>query len=174
LATNTADDSTLRDNNFDWVAQRSRFRAKASALIVAGLFEGEIVRRGQRRCKRGMLRSAGQDDTAEQMNLQCRREAEPRAPGPAAKFGFQILASCGSHKGGKTAYRQAKSFNLIERIPPFGKNPRELNDIFFYVGIPDNVGNILQFPSAKLARKPLGAEVRGSFTSPGYSFEAVS
>ena len=64
--------------------------------------------------------------------------------------------------------------NLIERIPPFGKNPRELNDIFFYVGIPDNVGNILQFPSAKLARKPLGAEVRGSFTSPGYSFEAVS
>ena len=70
----------------------SRFRAKASALIVAGLFEGEIVRRGQRQCKRGMLRSAAQDDTGEQMNLPCRREAEPHAPGSATKFGFQILA----------------------------------------------------------------------------------
>jgi hypothetical protein len=89
----------------------SRFRAKASALIVAGPFEGEIVRRGQRQCKRGMLQSAGQDDTGEQMNLPCRREAEPHAPGPATKFGFQILASCGSHKGGKTAYRQAKNLS---------------------------------------------------------------
>jgi hypothetical protein len=80
-------------------------------LIVAGLFEGEIVRRGQRQCKRGMLRSAGQDDTGEQMNLPCRREAEPHAPGPATKFGFQILASCGSHKGGKTAHRQAKNLS---------------------------------------------------------------
>jgi hypothetical protein len=79
-------------------------------LIVAGLFEGEIVRRGQRQCKREMPRSAGQDDTGEQMNLPCRREAEPHAPGSATKFGFQILASCGSHKGGKTAYRQAKTF----------------------------------------------------------------
>jgi hypothetical protein len=70
----------------------SRFRAKASTLIVAGLFEGEIVRRGQRECKRGMLRSAVQDDTGEQMNLPCRREAEPHAPRPATKFGFQILA----------------------------------------------------------------------------------
>src|SRR5215208_2732731 len=68
------------------------FRAKASALIVAGLFEGEIVRRGQRQCKRGMLRSAAQDDTGEQMNLPCRREAEPHAPGSATKFGSQIFA----------------------------------------------------------------------------------
>lgn len=69
----------------------SRFRAKASAWIVAVLFEGEIVRRGQRQCKRGMLRSAAQDDTGEQMNLPCRREAEPHAPRPATQFGL-ILA----------------------------------------------------------------------------------
>jgi hypothetical protein len=80
-------------------------------LIVAGLFEGEIVRRGQRQCKRGMLRSAAQDDTGEQMNLSCRREAEHHEPRPAAKFGFQILASCGSHKGWKAPYRQAKTLS---------------------------------------------------------------
>jgi hypothetical protein len=64
-------------------------------LIAAGLFEGEIVRRGQRQCKREMPRSAGQDDTGEQMNPACRREAGPHEPGPAAKFAFEILASYG-------------------------------------------------------------------------------
>jgi len=68
------------------------------------------VRRGQRQCKRGMLRSAGQDDTGEQMNLPCRREAEPHAPGPATKFGFQILASCGSIKEGKRLTVKQKTF----------------------------------------------------------------
>jgi hypothetical protein len=43
------------------------------------------------------------------MNLACRREAEHHEPGPAAKFGFQILASCGSYKGGKVPYRQGKN-----------------------------------------------------------------
>ena len=76
------------------------------------------MRRGQRQCKRGMLRSAGQDDTGEQMNLPCRREAERPAPGPATKFGFQILASCGSHKGGKTAYRQAKNLSTAFFMAP--------------------------------------------------------
>jgi hypothetical protein len=83
------------------------------------------MRRGQRQCKRGMLRSAGQDDTGEQMNLPCRREAEPHAPGPATKVGFQILTSCGSHKGGKTAYRQAK--NLSSR--PHSETQRITNPI---------------------------------------------
>jgi hypothetical protein len=115
-------------------------------LIVAGLFEGEIVRRGQRQCKRGMLRSTGQDDTGEQMNLPCRREAEPHAPGPATKFGFQILASCGSHKGGKTAYREAKNLSTAFSTAPvalrrgafvdfrfvgYTHRPRESDDLRF-------------------------------------------
>jgi hypothetical protein len=104
----------------------SRFRTNASALIVAALFEGEIVRRGQRQCKRGMRRSAGQDDTGEQMNLPCRREAEHHAPGPAAKFGFQILASCGSHKGGKTAYRQAKNLPTAFSAAPVDFGPARM------------------------------------------------
>jgi hypothetical protein len=33
--------------------------AKTRALIVAALFESEIVRRGQRQCTRGMQRSVG-------------------------------------------------------------------------------------------------------------------
>jgi hypothetical protein len=33
--------------------------AKTRALIVAALFEGEILRCGQRQCTRGMLRSVG-------------------------------------------------------------------------------------------------------------------
>jgi hypothetical protein len=36
----------------------------------------------------------------------------------------------------------------------------ELSDIFFYVGIPDNIGISYAFPSTKLARTSLGAEVR--------------
>jgi hypothetical protein len=56
-----------------------------------------------------MLRSGGQDDTDEQMNLPCRREAERHEPRPATRFEFQILASCRSHKGGKERYRQAKN-----------------------------------------------------------------
>jgi hypothetical protein len=50
------------------------------------------------------------------MNLACRREAEHLEPGLATKFGFQILASCGNHKGGKAAYRQAKNLCCISRI----------------------------------------------------------
>ncbi len=84
-------------------------------MIVAGLFEGEIVRRGQRQCKRGMLRSAGQDDTGEEMNLPCRREAEHHEPRSAIKFGFQILASCDSHKGGKGPHSQAKNLCCSSR-----------------------------------------------------------
>ena len=82
--------------------ERSRFRRSAafcfecdayhSLKSPACVFEGEIVRRARRQCKRGMLRSAAQDDTGEQMNLPCRREAEPHAPRSATKFGFQILA----------------------------------------------------------------------------------
>ena len=93
------------------------------------MFEGEIVRRAQRQCKRGMLRSAAQDDTGEQMNLPCRREAEPHAPGSATKFGFQILPSCGSHKGGKVAYCQAK--NLSTAGPPQWAHPPSARIHFF-------------------------------------------
>ena len=96
----------------------SCFSAKASALIVAGLFEGEIVRRAQRLCKRGMLQSAAQDDMGEQMNLPCRREAEPHAPRSATKFGFQILA-LGSTKIEIGCCFSLLSFSIrsLERFP---------------------------------------------------------
>ena len=42
------------------------------------------------------------------MNLACRREAEHPEPGPATKFRSQILASCGSHKGGKACLPSSK------------------------------------------------------------------
>ena len=90
----------------------------ARPLIVAGLFEGETVGRGQRQCKSGMLRSADQDDTGEQMNLPSRREAEHHEPRPAAKFGFQILASCASHNGGKAPYHQAKNLSTAFSTGP--------------------------------------------------------
>ena len=52
------------------------------------------------------------------MNLACRREAEHHEPGPATKFGFQILDSCGSHKKGKAAYRQAKNLSTAFSTGP--------------------------------------------------------
>jgi hypothetical protein len=70
-----------------------------------------------------MLRSTGQDDTDEQMNLPSRREAKHRGRGTATKFGFETLPSCGSDKGGKkrSAVKQ-KTFlqrtSLNGRIPP--------------------------------------------------------
>jgi hypothetical protein len=82
------------------------------ALIAAGLFEGEISRRGQQQYKREMRRSGGQDDTDEQMNLPCRREAERHEPRPVAKFEFQILASCRAIKNGKNLTVKQKTFVL--------------------------------------------------------------
>jgi predicted Zn-ribbon and HTH transcriptional regulator len=49
------------------------------------------------------------------MHLPCRREAEHHEPGPATKFGFQILVSCGSDKGGKAPYCQAKNLCCSSR-----------------------------------------------------------
>ncbi len=49
---------------------------------------------------------------------------------------------------------------FAQTISPFGKNLRELQRDLLLRRIPDNVGISYAFPSAKLARKALGPEVR--------------
>ena len=49
----------------------------------------------------------------------------------------------------RSSLNDCRELGVTSNPPDLNKNPRDLNGVFVYVGIPNNIGMSYTFPSAK-------------------------